>query len=249
MWLSYCTYKQFLRLRSDIIMDGDLHWALSIMDNMDSASLAGNTNSNMMFPYIRSRQIPYLRGVENQREVIEPWYDLYLPSEFSSDESEQSCRGVRSGLVLFPVTLVEYHVHGSQSRISWHSIWVTFDPLRHSSIYLERVTVSITAPTSLFYLFIDTTTVCTVLLLVVRDCLRLQFIHTIIRFRSRTPQRGNHPKTLPNLLLCSNKSDARDFFCQRRHVPVRWKQRANANSENDVLRGWKWEPWWYLFEK
>jgi hypothetical protein len=51
--------------------------------------------------------------VENGSVVIEPWYDLYLPSEFSSDENDQSCRrGVRSGLVLFPGALLEHRAYG-----------------------------------------------------------------------------------------------------------------------------------------
>jgi hypothetical protein len=52
------------------------------------------------------------RGVENGNVVIEPWYDLYFPSEFSSDENDQSCRGVGSGLVLLPGALVEHRAYG-----------------------------------------------------------------------------------------------------------------------------------------
>jgi dienelactone hydrolase len=52
------------------------------------------------------------RGVENGSVVIEPWYDLYLPSEFSSGENDQSCRGVGSGLVLFPGALIEHRAYG-----------------------------------------------------------------------------------------------------------------------------------------
>jgi dienelactone hydrolase len=53
------------------------------------------------------------RGVENGSVVIEPSYDLYLPSEFSSDENDQSCRWVGSGLILFPGALVEHHAYGA----------------------------------------------------------------------------------------------------------------------------------------
>jgi hypothetical protein len=53
------------------------------------------------------------RGLENGSIVIEPWYDLYLPSEFSSDKSDESCRGVvGSGLVLFPGALLEHRSYG-----------------------------------------------------------------------------------------------------------------------------------------
>jgi hypothetical protein len=53
------------------------------------------------------------RGVKNGSVVIEPWYDLYLPSEFSFDENDQSCRRkVRSGLVLFPGALLEHRAYG-----------------------------------------------------------------------------------------------------------------------------------------
>jgi predicted esterase len=53
------------------------------------------------------------RGVENGSVVIEPWYDLYLPSDFSSDENDQSCRGVvGAGLFLFPGALLEHRAYG-----------------------------------------------------------------------------------------------------------------------------------------
>jgi hypothetical protein len=52
------------------------------------------------------------RGLENGSVVIEPSYDLYLPSEFSSDKSDESCRVVGSGLVLFPGALVEHRSFG-----------------------------------------------------------------------------------------------------------------------------------------
>jgi predicted esterase len=52
------------------------------------------------------------RGVENGSVVIEPWYDLYLPSEFSSGENDQSCRGIGSGLVLFPGALIDHRAYG-----------------------------------------------------------------------------------------------------------------------------------------
>jgi pimeloyl-ACP methyl ester carboxylesterase len=77
-----------------------------------------------MCPYIARQQITHRleahpeareairRGVENGSVVIEPWYDLYLPSDFSSDENDQSCRGVGSGLVLFPGALLEHRAYG-----------------------------------------------------------------------------------------------------------------------------------------
>jgi hypothetical protein len=52
------------------------------------------------------------RGVENGSVVIEPWYDLYLPSEFSSGENDQSCRGIGSGLILFPGALIDHRAYG-----------------------------------------------------------------------------------------------------------------------------------------
>jgi dienelactone hydrolase len=52
------------------------------------------------------------RGLENGSVVIEPLYDLYFPSEFSSGRNDQSCRVVRSGLVLFPGALLEHRSYG-----------------------------------------------------------------------------------------------------------------------------------------
>jgi hypothetical protein len=52
------------------------------------------------------------RGLENGSVVIEPWYDLYMPSELSSDKNDQSCYFVKSGLILFPGALLEHRSYG-----------------------------------------------------------------------------------------------------------------------------------------